>query len=114
MRNKMGDKERIQHILDAIREIETYIHEVNKEQLLNNSMMRFASVKQVEIIDEPANQITSDTKDIFSDIEWKQIVGLRNILVHEYFGVDTSLIWQIVITDIPQLKIRITEVLNTL
>lgn len=114
MRNKLGDKERIQHILDAIVEIETYIHEVTKEQFLHNSMMRFASIKQIEIIGEAANQVTNETKDKFSEIEWKQIIGLRNILVHEYFGVDNSLIWQIVITDIPALKERITEVLKML
>jgi uncharacterized protein with HEPN domain len=114
MRNKLGDKERIQHILDAIVEIETYIHEATKEQFLHNSMMRFASIKQIEIIGEAANQVTNETKDKFSEIEWKQIIGLRNILVHEYFGVDNSLIWQIVITDIPKLKERIVDVLNTL
>lgn len=113
MRNKLGDKERIQHILDAIVEIETYIHEATKEQFLINSMMRFASIKQIEIIGEAANQVTEETKQKFTEIEWKQIIGLRHILVHEYFGVDNSLIWQIVITDIPKLKERITEVLNT-
>lgn len=76
--------------------------------------MRFASIKQIEIIGEAANQITVETKDKFSEIEWKQIVGLRNILVHEYFGVDNSLIWQIVITDIPLLKERIIEILKAL
>lgn len=76
--------------------------------------MRFASIKQIEIIGEAANQVTNETKDKFSEIEWKQITGLRNILVHEYFGVDNSLIWQIVITDIPTLKERITEVFNSL
>ena len=113
MRNKLGDKERIQHILDAIIEIETYIHETTKEQFLINSMMRFASIKQIEIIGEAANQVTEETKQKFTEIEWKQIIGLRHILVHEYFGVDNSLIWQIVITDIPKLKERSTEVLNT-
>jgi uncharacterized protein with HEPN domain len=114
MRSKLGDKERIQHILDAITEIENYIDKATKEQFLNNSMMRFASIKQIEIIGEAANQITDATKNKFSEIEWKQITGLRNILVHEYFGVDNSLVWQIVITDIPLLKEKITEVLNSL
>ncbi|HNM32712.1 MAG TPA: DUF86 domain-containing protein [Chitinophagales bacterium] len=114
MRNKFGDKERVLHILDAIIEIENYIYKRSKEEFLNNSMMRFASIKQIEIIGEAANQVTQETQDKFSEIEWKQIIGLRNILVHEYFGVDDSLIWQIVITDIPELKVRIIEVLKTL
>lgn len=114
MRNKFGDRERIQHILDAIVEIETYIKDIGKEEFFNNSMMRFASIKQIEIIGEAANQVSEPTKDKFSEIEWKQIIGLRNILVHEYFGVDNSLIWQIVITDIPILKKRILEILENL
>jgi uncharacterized protein with HEPN domain len=67
-------------------------------------MMRFASIKQIEIIGEAANYVTSETKQLFSEIEWKQIVGMRHILIHEYFGVDASLVWQVITNDIPALK----------
>lgn len=70
-------------------------------------MIRFASIKQIEIIGEAARYITEDTRKKFPDIEWKEIAGLRNILVHEYFGIDTDLIWQIVTIDIPELKIKL-------
>jgi uncharacterized protein with HEPN domain len=73
--------------------------------------MKFASVKQIEIIGEAANYISEETKNKFSDIQWRQITGLRHVLVHEYFGVDSKLIWQIIADDIPELKIKIKEVL---
>ena len=74
-------------------------------------MMRFASVKQIEIIGEAANNISEEVKNKFTEIQWRQITGLRHVLVHEYFGVDTKLIWQIIADDIPELKIKIKEVL---
>lgn len=75
-------------------------------------MMRFACVKQIEIIGEAANSISPETKAIFSDLEWKQIIGMRHILVHEYFGMDFDLIWQVVIDDLPILKEKILAVIN--
>ena len=77
-------------------------------------MMRFASVKQIEIIGEAANHISEEVKNRFTDIQWRQITGLRHVLVHEYFGVDNRLVWQIIVDDIPVLKIKIKEVLASM
>jgi uncharacterized protein with HEPN domain len=111
MKGKLGDKQRLLHILESIEEIEKYTEGSNLEVFLQNSMMKFASVKQIEIIGEAANYISEETKNKFSDIQWRQITGLRHVLVHEYFGVDSKLIWQIIADDIPELKIKIKEVL---
>ena len=67
-------------------------------------MIRFASIKQIEIIGEAARHITENKREKFPNIAWKEISGLRNILVHEYFGIDADLIWQIITVDIPDLK----------
>ena len=111
MKGKLGDKQRLLHILESIEEIEKYTAGSNLEVFLQNSMMKFASVKQIEIIGEAANYISEETKNKFSDIQWRQITGLRHVLVHEYFGIDSKLIWQIITDDIPELKIKIKEVL---
>ena len=112
MKGKMGDKQRLLHILDAITEIENYTSNIDIETFLKNSMMHFASIKQIEIIGEAANYISEETKNKFSEIEWRQITGLRHILVHEYFGVDITLIWQIIIDDIPKLKAKIQKIIE--
>ncbi len=114
MKDKIGDKQRLGHILDAITEIESYIANADLPSFLSNSMMRFASIKQIEIVGEAANYITQETKDQFSDIEWRQITGMRHILVHEYFGIDANLVWQIIINDIPVLKSSIEKIYSTL
>jgi uncharacterized protein with HEPN domain len=111
MRGNLGDRQRLLHILASIEEIENYIIGANFDSFLENSMMRFASVKQIEIIGEAANNITEEIKNKFTDIQWRQITGLRHVLVHEYFGVDARLIWQIIMDDIPDLKIKIKEIL---
>lgn len=104
MKERISDKIRLEHILDAINEIETYTSVSNFDIFISNSMMRFASIKQIEILGEAANHISVDTKNKFTEIQWRQIVGLRHVLVHEYFGVDAMLIWQIISKDIPELK----------
>ena len=111
MKGKIGDKQRLLHILDAITEIENYTANIDIDTFLKNSMMHFASIKQIEIIGEAANYISEETKNKFSEIEWRQITGLRHILVHEYFGVDITLIWQIIIDDIPKLKAKIQKII---
>lgn len=70
MRGKFGDKARIQHIYDAILEIESYLVNTEFSDFMENSMMRFACIKQMEIIGEASNQISDDTKNKFSTIEW--------------------------------------------
>jgi len=62
MKGKMGDKQRLLHILDSIIEIENYICNTSFESFLQNSMMRFATIKQIEIIGEAANYLTDETK----------------------------------------------------
>jgi len=114
MKGKLGDRQRLLHILEAISEIETYTSSIDLKSFLANSMMRFACVKQIEIIGEAANYITAETKEKFSTLEWGQIIGMRHILVHEYFGMDFDLIWQVIIKDLPILKEKVSSILNSL
>ena len=114
MKSSIGDKQRLLHIVESINEIEKYIEGKNFDEFLENSMMRFASVKQIEIIGEAANHISEEVRNKFSEIQWRQITGLRHILVHEYFGVDNRLVWQIIVDDIPVLKSKIKEVLASM
>jgi len=114
MRGKLGDKVRLQHIYDAILEIESYLEDVEFNDLMDNSMMRFACIKQMEIIGEARNHISDEIKSNFTSIEWPQIVEMRNIFVHEYFGVDSNLVWEIIKNDIPELKERVKEILETI
>jgi len=112
MRSNVGDKVRLQHILDAIDEIESYVVSADFDKFKENSMMRYACIKQMEIIGEARNHISEEVKSKFSSIEWRQIAGMRNFFVHEYFGVDTTIIWEIIQKELPDLKEKISEVLQ--
>jgi uncharacterized protein with HEPN domain len=114
MRGKLGDRARLNHILDSIVEIETYLFNVDFETFIENSMMRFACIKQMEIIGEASNHISEELKALFTDIEWNSIKGMRNVLVHEYFGIDTRLIWEIIKYDLPELKTKVIGVISSL
>jgi len=114
MKNKIGDKIRIQHILDAIQEIETYLSSADLPIFLENSMMRFACIKQMEIVGEASKHITEELKSKFPEIEWSQIIGMRNVFAHEYFGIDSSLVWEIIKKDLPILKSKMEAILRSL
>jgi uncharacterized protein with HEPN domain len=67
----------------------------------------------MEIIGEASNHISDEIKTKFSEIEWSQITGMRNVFVHEYFGIDTKLVWEIIKNDIPDLKEKVQIVLKS-
>jgi len=77
-------------------------------------MMRFACIKQMEIIGEASNHLSKDLKSKFSNIQWSQIVGMRNIFAYEYFGIDSNQVWEIIQNDISELKARIEEIIKSL
>ena len=114
MRSELGDKIRLQHILDAIAEIQKYLVSAELSVFLENSMMRFACIKQMEIIGEASNHLSTELKSKFSDIEWVQIVGMRNVFSHEYFGIDSSLVWEIIKNNIPELKEKVEHILKSI
>jgi len=112
MKGKTSDKARLQHILDAIYEIENYTRNVTIDEFSKSSEKKFASVKQLEIIGEAASKITGDTKTDNPELEWPKIIALRNLLVHEYYIIDASIVWNIIMEDLPDLKKQIISLIN--
>lgn len=112
MKGRTGDKARLHHILDAINEIENYISGISFNVFSNSSEKKFATVKQLEIIGEAANKITKETKTDYPEVEWIKIIALRNILVHEYYVIDETIVWNIITADLPDLKAQIVSLKN--
>ncbi len=107
-----SDKVRLKHILDSLTEIQNYTVDASYNDFLHNSMLFFATVKQLEIIGEAANRLSEGLRQEFVEIEWREIIGLRNILIHEYFGIDRKIVWDIVSKDLPTLKEKIIRILE--
>jgi uncharacterized protein with HEPN domain len=100
----MNKLKELSHVIDAIKEVEKYIEGVSYDDFLASSEKRFATIKQVEIIGEACNRISKRFKDKHPEIKWKEIKGFRNISIHEYFGVDYQIVWEIAKTDLVVLK----------
>lgn len=93
MKSRLGDKVRLQHILDAIELIEKALHDKTQADFQQDIILQAATERWVEIIGEATYKITSEFKKKYNDIEWKSIEGLRHVIVHEYFGLDLERIW---------------------
>lgn len=107
MREHSRDKERLTHILDAITIIENGLSTYSKDDLLNNPLLYYGLVKQLEIIGEAANLLTHEFRDMHIDVNWRPIVAMRNVLVHDYIHISKDMLWATITQDIPELKIHI-------
>jgi len=100
----------IDDIREAIDKIERYIEGMSKDSFESDEKTNDAVVRNLEIIGEAANRLPKDFIEKHSEIEWNKIVGLRHRIVHEYFGVDLSIIWQILENDIPPFKYSLEKI----
>lgn len=94
----------IEDILEAIRKIERYTAGLSLESFAAEEMVVDAVVRNLEIIGEAAKGIPPALTKQHPEAEWKKIIGLRDILIHAYFGVDLDIVWDIVVHKLPSLK----------
>jgi len=92
------------HILEAIVDIESFIRNVKKETFLKNKEKQNAVVRSLEVIGEAVKNIPDDFRKKNNNIPWKEIVGMRDKIMMNYFGIDLELIWKTIKRDIPELK----------
>ncbi|MGE0643722.1 MAG: DUF86 domain-containing protein [Nitrospira sp.] len=99
------------HIRDAIQQILTYTA-TGPESFFGDRKTQDAVVRNLEIIGEATKRLSQSLKDAHSDIAWKPIAGMRDKLIHEYFGVNLQLIWDVVKRDLPSLELKIAQLLD--
>ena len=105
------DSERLRDILDAIERIERYAAR-GREAFDNDELIRTWVVYHLQIIGEAAARFDEAFREAHSDIPWVDIVAMRNVLVHEYFGIDPEEVWSVVQTDMQALKLAIRALLD--
>lgn len=102
----------LEDILDAIEKIGEYTDNLNFEDFVADNMRTDAVVRNLEIIGEASKSIPYTTRNKHPEIPWKRMIGLRNIVAHEYFGIDFRIIWRIVTKNLPEVKPLIKELLG--
>jgi uncharacterized protein with HEPN domain len=97
----------LQDILDAVAAIEQFTAGIEFEAFSQNLEKVFAVSRAIEIIGEAVKRIPASVKSQYPDIPWRDIAGMRDKLIHDYFNMDVAIIWEAVQEDIPQLKTTI-------
>jgi len=102
----------LEDILNAIEKIERYSKDLTFENLSKNDMATDAILRNFEVIGEAAKNVPERVRRKYSFVEWKEAIGFRNVLIHDYFGIDLEAVWDTVRKNIPSLKRNILKVLR--
>lgn len=108
-----SERERMLDILEAIERIEKYAEE-GKDAFEADELIQTWIVHHITIIGEACRTLPEEFQARYANVPWADIVGMRNILVHHYFGIDTEAVWSVVERDLPELKLNIQTILKNL
>ena len=99
-------------MLEAISNIREFSQNISREVLFSDKMRYFAVVKNIEIIGEAAHMLTEDFRSSHSELPWKAIIGMRNVIVHDYINIHEDLLWDTIQNDLDPLENQLKEYLK--
>ena len=114
MREKPRDKERLLHIIESIDNIIEFTEDKSYEVYKSDKILRYAVIKNLEIIGEASYLLTKDFKQKNDGVEWKEMIGMRHILVHGYYQIKDEIIWETIETELLPLKEKVSALLAEL
>ncbi len=103
----------IEDIITAINKIERYCTGMTKIDLTRNDLVLDAVVRNLEVIGEAVKKVPEEVRNTYEDIPWKKIAGLRDILIHEYFGININIIWDVIENKLQTLKSAALDIQKT-
>jgi uncharacterized protein with HEPN domain len=102
----------LRHILDAINTVEEYLQDVSESQFNGTRLLQDGVIRQIEIVGEAARHISKDIRRTYSEVPWQDVTGMRDKLIHDYFGVDIEKVWLTTQEDLPVLKRQVIGILK--
>jgi uncharacterized protein with HEPN domain len=102
----------LRHILDSILTVEEYLLGVNETKFRATKLLQDGAIRQIEIIGEAVRHVSKDLRRTYPEVPWEDIAGIRDKLIHDYFGVDLEKVWLTAKEDLPPLKEKILEILK--
>ena len=104
----------LQDIFDSIGDIETFIKGMTFDEFACDKKTKNAVIRSIEVIGEATKKIPQSITKKHPTVPWKKMAGMRDKLIHEYFGIDISILWKVATEEIPPLKAEIQQILKTL
>jgi len=101
----------LRHILDAIAKVELYLQGVDEAAFRQASLIQDGVIRQIEIIGEATRRLSRSFRLQYPETPWEDITGMRDKLIHDYFGVDMDKVWLTAIDDLPSLKVQVERIL---
>ena len=102
----------LKDILQAIERIEEYTKDLSLEDFNKNQLVQDGVVRNLEIIGEAVKHLPKDIQKKHPHVEWKKIAGLRDILIHAYFGIDHDIVWDVITNKVPELKEQVLRIVS--
>jgi len=102
------------HINECIEKIESFIQGIDQKTFKDSTLVQDAVLRNLQVLAESTQRISDKTKQSLPEIEWRKISGLRNILVHDYLGIDVDTVWNVIKSDLPLLSKAIKSVIESM
>lgn len=107
----LSGSEYLRHMLDEARYLRAASRAITREAFLADQTLKRAFVRSLEILGEASKKVPEETRRLMPDVEWRAVAGMRDKLIHDYFGVDYELVWDAVVEKVPALEVEIERVL---
>lgn len=105
------DLRKLKDILTSIEKIQKYVNR-GKESFLKDELIQTFFVRHIQIIGEASRKLSEDLREQYTEIPWKDIIGMRHFVVHEYTDVDFETVWEVVTHDVPKLKDKVQKIIS--